>query len=428
MPRSGPQGTATPPPGTFPKNPGDTIPSAAWNQLFSDLYGIANTPVPIAYGGTGQSDLILPANLFGIKDSVDPTKIAKFDVSAFPTATAPVYALPAVSGKLALEVGIYAISASVSANALTISLKGADGNDPSASNPVNIAFRNSAPVAGAPVTVAVTAASSLVISSGSTLGAPTGNVPFKLWIVAFNDAGTFRLGVINATTLVAGALVQYPLSAWGIASSTAEGGAGAADSAQTFYTGAAVASKAYAVLGYLSFEGGLATAGTWASVPTRTQLFDNSVHLPGDIVQRVRTAATSLSSQAGLIPRDDTIPQITEGSEYMSRVVAASSAANIMHYVASGIWAVDTNDNPTLALFRNGVSDALAATGESPGGINNVTTLSAEAYTVAATTSAITFSARAGGTSGSLTFNGLLGSRLYGGVSGSYNMVEEIAS
>lgn len=55
MPRSGPQGTATPPPGTFPKNPGDVIPSAAWNALFEDLYTIANTPTPIAYGGTNAS-------------------------------------------------------------------------------------------------------------------------------------------------------------------------------------------------------------------------------------------------------------------------------------------------------------------------------------------------------------------------------------
>lgn len=57
MPRSGPQGTATPPPGGFPKNPGDVIPSAAWNQLFADLYAIANTPTPGAYGGTGASTL-----------------------------------------------------------------------------------------------------------------------------------------------------------------------------------------------------------------------------------------------------------------------------------------------------------------------------------------------------------------------------------
>lgn len=53
MPRSGVLGTATPPPGTVPKNPNDVIPSSAWNALFLDLYQISNTPVPVSYGGTG---------------------------------------------------------------------------------------------------------------------------------------------------------------------------------------------------------------------------------------------------------------------------------------------------------------------------------------------------------------------------------------
>lgn len=58
MPRSGPSGTATPPPGLVPKNPGDIIPSAGWTNGFTDIYSIFNTATPVDYGGTGASTAI----------------------------------------------------------------------------------------------------------------------------------------------------------------------------------------------------------------------------------------------------------------------------------------------------------------------------------------------------------------------------------
>lgn len=151
-------------------------------------------------------------------------------------------------------------AASVGSSALTIALKGADGNDPSASNPVIIPFRNVTAATGTPSFLTVTAATSIVISSGSTLGMTSG-VAATLAIVGFNDGGTFRLGLINP-------LVR-PLND-GIASSTAEGGAGAADSAGVIYTGTAVASKAMTVLGYATVTE--ATAGTWATAPATLKL------------------------------------------------------------------------------------------------------------------------------------------------------------
>jgi hypothetical protein len=85
----------------------------------------------------------------------------------------------------------------------------------------------------------------------------TSGVAATLAIVAINDGGTFRLGVINP-------LVR-PLND-GIVSTTAEGGSGAADSAGVIYTGTAASSKAMTVLGYATITA--ATAGTWAAVPT----------------------------------------------------------------------------------------------------------------------------------------------------------------
>ena len=54
----------------------------------------------------------------------------------------------------------------------------------------------------------------------------------RIWIVGFNDGGTFRLGAINCA-----AATQIFALPEGIASATAEGGAGGADSAGIVYAG-----------------------------------------------------------------------------------------------------------------------------------------------------------------------------------------------
>jgi hypothetical protein len=181
------------------------------------------------------------------------------------------------------------VAASVGSNALTIALKGANGSDPSATNPVLIPFRSATAATGTPVWRSLTSATSIVISSGSTLGTLSGSIAFAVWLVAFDDAGTLRLGVIQCRS---GSTING-LSDYAIASSTAEGGGGAADTAQTFYTATAVSAKAYAILARLSWESGLATAGTWASGPTRIGLWYPGMPLPGqptgNIAQVVKT-------------------------------------------------------------------------------------------------------------------------------------------
>jgi len=88
------------------------------------------------------------------------------------------------------------LAVSAAGSALTIALKDSTGADPSAGSAVAINFRNATGTTGTHSTLAVTAATSLVVSSGSTLGV-TSSTAFRLWVVGFNDAGTFRLGVIN---------------------------------------------------------------------------------------------------------------------------------------------------------------------------------------------------------------------------------------
>ncbi len=106
--------------------------------------------------------------------------------------------------------------ASVSGNALTIALKtlGA-ASDPSSSSPVKIGFRDSAAGTGAFSLVSATAATSLVISSGSTLGM-TSAVAGIIYVYAINNGGTIELAASSKL-----------FDEGSLQTSVAEGGAGA---------------------------------------------------------------------------------------------------------------------------------------------------------------------------------------------------------
>lgn len=148
------------------------------------------------------------------------------------------------------QAGIQSIAATVAANALTVTL-----------NPTTLDFRSSTLTSGTVVTRTISSAISVVVSSGSTLGTISA-VQSRIVVLAIDYAGTVELAVVN----IAGG---NDLTETGIISTTAEGGAGAADSASTIYSTTARASVAYRVVGYV--ESTQATAGTWATTPSTIQ-------------------------------------------------------------------------------------------------------------------------------------------------------------
>jgi hypothetical protein len=139
-------------------------------------------------------------------------------------------------------------------NTLLIALKNKAGNDPTSTDPVKIAFRNSSNAGGDYSVLTRTAALSMTVSSGSTLGHASG-VESDIWIYAINNAGTMELAC--STTLV---------DTEKVISTSAEGGAGAADSNRTVYSTTARTNVAAKVIGRVKIS--QATAGTWVSSPT----------------------------------------------------------------------------------------------------------------------------------------------------------------
>ena len=170
------------------------------------------------------------------------------------------------TGRLPLDQGVIngRITASVASNALTIALKGKDGNDPSSTNKVYIPFRSGTASSSDWNIREVTSALSVVVSSGSTLGHASGIVQ-HFFVYAIDNAGTVELAVSNLPP-------DYPGTFLGqrLISTTAEGGAGGADSATGIYSTTARSNVPWVCLAMC--KSNQTTAGTWASVPTQIDM------------------------------------------------------------------------------------------------------------------------------------------------------------
>lgn len=238
-------GTST----AFTLTPAPAITAYATNQEWDVSFSAACGAAP-----TFQvSGLAMPPNL--VKQNADGT-YSNLSAGDFPigwqskvkmvsTTQALVRSLPTsvVTSK------IQPITASVASSALTIS-----------ASSLTLDFRSTTLGSGTVTTVTGTPAN-LVISSGSTLGTVNATQS-RIAVLALNNAGTIELAAVN----IAGG---NDLTETGVISTTAEGGAGAADSNNVIYSTTARTSAAYRVIGYI--ESTQATAGTWATAPSTIQ-------------------------------------------------------------------------------------------------------------------------------------------------------------
>ncbi len=304
-------------------------------------------------------------------------------------------------------------------SAATYAIKTLAGADPSATDIVYLVFRNVTPGTGNYTVLQLTSALSLTITNGSTLGT-SNTVPFKLWLVIFNDAGTARLGVINT---VSGSNI-YPLGQFPIASSTAEGGSGGADSAQVFYTGTAITSKAYFPIGYASYESGMATAGAWTASPTRLQLFGNGVPLPGQAVQELMTTNGTHDSTTNNYSPSATPPAPGGGKSAVAQAITPTSAANILDWTAQAVVLAGTGQYSTSFLYdtTNTTTRDMGTAFSASGQYGQKFPLRYRA--LSSTTSALTYTVYFSGSTGTTYLNGYSGTQY--NPSNTYISVREI--
>jgi hypothetical protein len=312
------------------------------------------------------------------------------------------------------------ITESNGTNATTYALKTLAGTNPSSTDPVYMIFRNATAATGNYVVRTITAALSLVISSGSTMGFTSGTAG-KLWIGALDNAGTPELFAINCLSGVN----IYPFGQFPLITTVAEGGAGAADSAHVAYSTTQRTAKAYIPLAYASYETGIATAGSWNASPTRIQLYGPNVPLPGQPIQVQQNYSGAVSTTTTAIPYDDTIPQNTEGGQFLSQAITPTSASNLLE-VEWQFHGATTNSSTAAALFQDSTANALSVA-TLMASSNNVVPMRGLWPLLAGTTSSTTFNVRAGDATGATTtFNGAVSARKYGGVLNSFIRVREL--
>ena len=145
------------------------------------------------------------------------------------------------------------------------------------------------------------------------------------------------------------------------------------------------------------------------------------------LIQTVTTQNGSVATNTTALPYDDTPPLNTEGAELMTATITPRSASNRLAVDVNVFCAGSTGDI-TVALFTDATVTAVAAGGTSlTNRGNSMMQVSFRYEATAATTSAITFRVRGGCASGTFTFNGQSGGRLYGGAIVSSISVSEIA-
>lgn len=268
------------------------------------------------------------------------------------------YATSPTAGVSATAVGLSSLNfvlsggsivPTVSSSALTVAIKTAAGNDPSSVEPVFVSFGNAD---GTYTPIEITAATSITVASTYSLGT-TNDLPFRIWVLGFNDAGTFRLAVINALAPQSVTLDEL--------TERSTQSAGAWNAARVAYSAVTMTSKRYRLLGYLDWNSGLAAAGTWSVGPDVTKLYAVGTAKPGDRINSKEGPAFGFSPFSTVTPWDGTTPQITEGDNINGLTISPVSVVNCLEVLAvvSGDYSVASPI--VLALHRDAVNDAVCA-------------------------------------------------------------------
>lgn len=144
-----------------------------------------------------------------------------------------------------------------------------------------------------------------------------------------------------------------------------------------------------------------------------------------NLVQRAYASLATVQTGTTTIPEDDTIPQNTEGTEFLTLAITPTSATNRLRIRAHFYAALSTSVPAVMALFQDTTANALAV--EAHVLATSPRSMILDHEMVAGTTSATTFKIRIGRTSaGMITINGIGGVRYYGGALISSITIDEI--
>ena len=147
----------------------------------------------------------------------------------------------------------------------------------------------------------------------------------------------------------------------------------------------------------------------------------------GSTVQMVNTQDGLVDTGSTVLPFDDSIPQNTEGDEYMTLAITPKSATNKLKIDVTLVFSNSAaNSVLGVALFKDSTADALAATYTSKTSGGQSSTVNFSFIMAAGTITSTTFKVRAGGhLAGTTTINGTVGGQIYDGVMASNIIITE---
>lgn len=143
------------------------------------------------------------------------------------------------------------------------------------------------------------------------------------------------------------------------------------------------------------------------------------------LVQRVVAINVSWADYTGTIPSDDTIPQNTEGTEYLTASITPRKSANRLFIRFTGWASSDGTRRLTTALFKDSTADALTATALVTPAASFEQPLLLEHEMAAGGTAAMTFKIRLGIGAGHMYVLGNASGRIFGGVGRCTLTIEE---
>lgn len=169
-----------------------------------------------------------------------------------------------------------------------------------------------------------------------------------------------------------------------------------------------------------------------ADVATQAELDAEAVlraagsKMVGDVVQVAYARTGAVATTTTVMPFDDTVPQITEGAEFLTASITPASATNKLLIEAVFNGSCSTTSYITVGLFQDATASALVAASKyGTNGSYEQVVLSC--LVDAGTTSATTIRLRAGQhTAGTLTMNGDGGARRLGGAMATTLTITEI--
>lgn len=150
----------------------------------------------------------------------------------------------------------------------------------------------------------------------------------------------------------------------------------------------------------------------------------------GSVLQVGTSQSSALSTTTATIPADNSIPQISEGVQVLSLAFTPISATSKLFFNITVNCAYNSGaaSSITTALFQGATASAIAAGATGLPNSNYAMQPTVNYSMTSGTTSSITFTVRAGSSSGTTTINGINGSALFGGVGYSSITITEIAA